>query len=107
LAFVDDATPAIRDLDKITQRKRTRQGQSVRAFNPLARKDRELFAALASGGHHIRGFTNQGIWQQLRHVERSPADLVVMMAGDRMDRAFVEADPFIRKAEENYNRSRE
>jgi hypothetical protein len=39
----------------------------VRAFNPLAREDRELFAALASGGHHIRGFTNQDIRQRLKH----------------------------------------
>jgi len=68
LALVDDPTPAIRDLDKITQRKRTRQGQSVRAFNPLAREDRELFAALASGGHHVRGFTNQDIRQRLKHT---------------------------------------
>jgi hypothetical protein len=67
LARVDDPTPALRDLDKITQRKRTRQGQSVRAFNPLAREERELFEALASGGHHIRGFTNQDIRQKLEH----------------------------------------
>ena len=50
-----------RDWDKITQRERTRESQSARAFNPLAREERELFAALANGGHHIRGFTNQDI----------------------------------------------
>ena len=37
LAVVDDPTPAIRALDRITERKRTRDGKSVRAFNPLAR----------------------------------------------------------------------
>jgi hypothetical protein len=65
LAVVDDPTPAIRDLDRVTQRKRTRQGQSVRAFNPLAREDHELFQASASGGHQIRGFTNQDIQGKL------------------------------------------
>ena len=38
LAVVDDPTPAIRDLDKITERKRIRNGKSVRAFNLLARQ---------------------------------------------------------------------
>jgi hypothetical protein len=65
LAVVDDPTPAIRDLDKITERKRTRDGKSVRAFNPLAREDRQVFETLSSGEHHIRGFTNRDIRQRL------------------------------------------
>lgn len=56
LAAVADPTPAIRDLDRITERRRTPNGQSVRAFNPLAREERQLFEALSSGEHHIRGF---------------------------------------------------
>jgi hypothetical protein len=51
LAAVDDPTPAIEALDKITQRKRTRAGHSVRAFNPLSREDRQVFEALSSGEH--------------------------------------------------------
>jgi len=61
LAAVDDPTPAIRDLDRITQCRRAPQGQSVRAFNPLAREDRQPFEALSSGEHHIRGFTNHDL----------------------------------------------
>jgi len=65
LAVVDDPTPAFRELDKITERKRTRDGKSVRAFNPLAREERQVFAALSSGEHHVRGFTNRDIRQRL------------------------------------------
>lgn len=65
LAVVDGPTPAIRDLDRVTKRKRTRPGQSVRGFNPLAREDGQLFEALASGEHHIRGFTNRDIRDKL------------------------------------------
>jgi hypothetical protein len=65
LAAVDDPTPAIRDLDKVAERKRTRDGKSVRAFNPLAREDRQLFEAVTSGEHHIRGFTNRELCEQL------------------------------------------
>jgi hypothetical protein len=54
-------------LDKITQRKHTREGRLVRAFNPLAREDRELCWAQASCGHHIRGFTSEDIRQRLKH----------------------------------------
>jgi hypothetical protein len=83
LAAVDDPTPAIRDLDRITQRKRTRAGQSVRAFNPLAREDRQLFEALASGEHHIRGFTNRDLREKLleNQVLKSAAQTVQQLAG--------------------------
>ncbi len=36
LAVVDDPTPAIKGLNALTQPKRTRSGQSVKAFNPLS-----------------------------------------------------------------------
>ena len=65
LAQVDDPTPAIRELDRVTQRKRTPTGQSVRAFNPLAREDCQLFEVLASGEHQIRGFTNRDVREKL------------------------------------------
>jgi hypothetical protein len=68
LAVVDDPTPAIRDLDKITERKRTANGKSVRAFNPLAREERQVFEALSCGEHHIRGFTNRDIRQKLTEL---------------------------------------
>ena len=69
LAVVDDPTPAIRDLDKITERKRTQDGKSIRAFNPLAREDRQVFETLSSGEHHVRGFTNRDIRQRLVELE--------------------------------------
>jgi hypothetical protein len=68
LAVVDDPTPAIRELDTVTERKRTRDGKSVRAFNPLAREDRQVFEALSSGEHHVRGFTNRDIRQRLTEL---------------------------------------
>ena len=55
----------IRELHRITQRRRMLQGRSVRAFDPLAREDRQLFEALSSGEHHIRGFTNQDLRAKL------------------------------------------
>jgi hypothetical protein len=75
LAVVDDPTPAIQDLDRITQRRRTSAGQSVKAFNPLAREDRQLFEALASGEHHVRGITNHDLRFQARRrlCSSSPA----------------------------------
>lgn len=83
LAVVDDPTPAIRDLDRITQRRYTRAGQSVRAFNPLAREDRQVFEALSSGEHHIRGFTNQDLRQKLfkNPALNSAAQTVRQLAG--------------------------
>jgi hypothetical protein len=83
LAAVDDPTPAIRDLGRITQRRRTSAGQSVRAFNPLAREDRQLFEALSSGEHHIRGFTNRGLRAKLleNQVLKSAAQTVQQLAG--------------------------
>jgi hypothetical protein len=83
LAAVDDPTPAIHDLDRITQRRRTPQGQSVRAFNPLAREDRQLFEALSSGEHHIRGFTNQDLRAKLieSQVLKAAAQTVQQLAG--------------------------
>ena len=61
LAVVDDPTPAIRQLDDITTRKKTLSGRGVRAFNPLSREDIQLFKAMMAGEHHIRGLSNADI----------------------------------------------
>jgi hypothetical protein len=65
LAVVDDPSTAIRQLHSITGRKRTRNGQSVRAFNPLGEEDQRLFKALLSGDNAINGFRNRDIRERL------------------------------------------
>jgi len=58
-------------------------GHSVRAFNPLAREDRQLFEALASGEHHIRGFTNHDLREKLleNQIIQGAAHTVQQLAG--------------------------
>ena len=55
----------------------------VRAFNPLAREDRQLFAALSRGEHHIRGFTNQDLRAKLIECQalKTVAQTVQQLAG--------------------------
>jgi hypothetical protein len=65
LAQVDDPTPALRALDALSTRAPTPNGRSERAFNPVARHDRTLFAVLMSGEHLVRGFTNREVRQKL------------------------------------------
>jgi hypothetical protein len=65
LAQVDDPTSALRALDKITTRKQSPTIRPVRVFNPLARPDSELFAALMSGDHALHGFTNRDLRDKL------------------------------------------
>jgi hypothetical protein len=65
LAQVDDPTSALRALDKITTRKQSPAIRPVRVFNPLARPDSELFAALMSGEHTLHGFTNRDLRDKL------------------------------------------
>src|SRR5437773_7313472 len=43
LAVVDDPTKAKRDLDRMTARKEDTAGRGCSGFNPLARRDAELF----------------------------------------------------------------
>ena len=69
LTVVDDPAPALRNLDRICERKRTRRGKSVRAFNPLAREDRQLFEALLGGEHQIRGFSNRDVRGRLTELK--------------------------------------
>ena len=61
LAAVDDPSAALKQLNVITQRKRTRAGQSVKAFNPLSLDDQRIFKALLSGANTINGFRNRDI----------------------------------------------
>jgi len=65
LAVVDDPSEALKQLDTLTQRKRTRSGQSVKAFNPLSREDQRIFKALLSGANTINGFRNRDLRARL------------------------------------------
>jgi len=74
LAVVDDPTPAIRQLDDITTKKKTLSGRGVRAFNPLSRDDIQLFKAMMAGEHHIRGLSNADLRMCLQgslHLQNS------------------------------------
>jgi hypothetical protein len=66
LAQVEDPTPALRALDAITVSKTPTAGRPVKAFNPLARVDSQLFGALMSGDHILHGFTNRDCRDKLR-----------------------------------------
>jgi hypothetical protein len=61
LAEVDDPTDAIQTLDRITTRKQVARKRSVKAFNPVAREDHQLFQVLLNGQHCVRGFSNPDI----------------------------------------------
>jgi hypothetical protein len=65
LAVVDDPSAALKQLNQITQRKCTRAGQSVKAFNPVSADDQRVFKALLSGANTINGFRNQDIRARL------------------------------------------
>ncbi len=68
LAQVDDPTPALGALDKITTRKPSPAPRPVKVFNPLARPESQLFAALMSGDHALHGFTNRDLRDKLAHT---------------------------------------
>ena len=61
LAVVNDPGIAFKQLNAITQPKRTRAGQSVKAFIPLRIEDQRVFKALLAGGNTINGFRNRDI----------------------------------------------
>lgn len=65
LSEVADPSAALRQLDKITTRRKNSKGRTVRPFNPLARCDRDLFRALLAGEHFIQGFSNQQLRAKL------------------------------------------
>ena len=55
----------------------------MRAFSSLSREDRQLFEALSSGEHHIRGFTNHDLREKLleNQILKSAAQTVQQFAG--------------------------
>jgi hypothetical protein len=65
LAQVDDPTPGLRGLDTITTRKSPAAGRTVKAFNPAARSESQLFVALMSGEHAVHGFANRDLRAKL------------------------------------------
>ena len=74
LAQVDDPTPALRALDKITTRKQAPSSRAVKVFNPLSRPDTEIFATVMSGDHAIHGFTNRDLRDKLPSTVLRPAE---------------------------------
>ena len=65
LAVVDDPTHAKRELDRMTTRKKDTAGRGCSGFNPMARRDTELFQSVMDGDHCLRGFTNRDVRQRL------------------------------------------
>jgi hypothetical protein len=55
----------VRDLDALTTNASTKDGRTVRAFNPLSRNERMLFEVLLAGEHALHGFTNRDVRQKL------------------------------------------
>src|SRR5262249_48290229 len=64
LSQVQDPTPAVRGLDALTTNASTKDGRTVRAFNPLSRNERMLFEVLLAGEHALHGFTNRDVRPQ-------------------------------------------
>jgi len=64
LAQVQAKSEAIEELDDLCRCRRV-DGQRFARFNPVAASDVELFKAVASGDHLIRGFRNQDLAQKL------------------------------------------
>ena len=59
-------------LDALTANAPTKDGRTVRAFNPLSRNERLLFEVLLVGEHALHGFTNRDVRQ---HLARTPYPL--------------------------------
>jgi hypothetical protein len=66
LAQVDDPTDAIRTLDRLTTPKQVAPQRTAKAFNPIARDEVQIFRALLSGDHTLRGFSNPELRDKLR-----------------------------------------
>jgi hypothetical protein len=80
LAEVADPSAALRLLDRITTRRKSDAGRSLRPFNPLARADHHLFRALLAGEHFIHGFSNKQLRARLH-------DLAVPLPDDERRRS--------------------
>ena len=51
LALVDDPSAKVREIDHITRRRRSSNGRTAKALNPLAREDLQLFHAEIGRAH--------------------------------------------------------
>ena len=60
LAVVDDPTPALDELDNLTEPKR-QQGRSYAGFNPARQQEMRLFSAVLAGDHIAQGLRNHHI----------------------------------------------
>jgi hypothetical protein len=60
LAVVDDPTPALDELENLTERRRQR-GRSYAGFNPVRQQELRLFSAVLAGDHIAQGFRNHHI----------------------------------------------
>jgi hypothetical protein len=65
LAVVTDPTTKVKELARISRRRRPITGRPAKAFNPLSSEDLLLFSAVMLGEHNIRGFTNADIRKKL------------------------------------------
>lgn len=66
LAQVEDPTAGLKGLDAITVPKTPADGRRVKAFNPIAQRDGQLFRALMSGEHTLHGFANRDLRAKLQ-----------------------------------------
>jgi len=65
LAVVGDHSAKVRELERITRRKRVTPSRTAKAFNPLSREDVQLFQAIMNGAHCVRGFMNRDVRELL------------------------------------------
>jgi len=65
LADVDDPSTAFKALDNIATRTRASTARPVKAFNPLARSETQVFAAVMTGEHALHGFSNRDLRDKL------------------------------------------
>jgi hypothetical protein len=64
LAVVDDPAPALRAMEQLVEPRRV-EGRSTKPFNPVAKADVQLFAAVMKGQHAIQGFRNRDVREAL------------------------------------------
>lgn len=73
LSVAHDPTPAYRQVSQLTESK-VHQGRRYAGFNPARNEDVQLFHAVLSGGHELRGFHNADIRNQLYRETQHPEE---------------------------------
>ncbi len=73
LAVVDNPTPAYRALEQLAEPRHV-QGRSTKPFNPVAKADLRLFAAVLQGQHAIQGLQNRDVRERLHPSAIAPPD---------------------------------